>query len=434
MTVLCLDTALDMPIINEHDLSFDPDAIGLLRAVDLLFAGTASESLNDTVVTLPVDWPVEGLGETSTLEALAPYVLGQAARLGRPDALAHMDPPTPWITWATALWNASLNQNLLHPDTAPFARKAEDLVMAWLAPAFGMAGGHMTAGSTLANLTALWAARDICGVSSVVAGDTAHLSVAKSAKILGMSLTVLPTDAVGRLNPGSLPDNIEHSVLVLTAGTTATGVVDSLKLAGRAAWTHVDAAWAGPIQFSERHSHILEGIEQADSISVSAHKWLFQPKDSALVLFRDPARAHAAVGMSGSYLAVPNIGVMGSKGASCIPLLATLLAWGKEGLAARIDKCMATAEHLAAHIAADDRLILLSQPETGVVIWRLRESDSEALQRIMPNGTASLATVAGERWIRNVCANPNADPNAICAAIDAALAVYAEAQISTSAT
>jgi hypothetical protein len=68
------------------------------------------------------------------------------------EAMAHMDPPTPWITWAVALWNARLNQNLLHPATAPFAREAEACVVEWLAPFFGMNGGHMTAGSSLANL------------------------------------------------------------------------------------------------------------------------------------------------------------------------------------------------------------------------------------------------------------------------------------------
>ena len=420
-----------MAIADDHDRSFDADAQGLRRAVDLLLASPTNGAYNDQSSFHQVDLPMEGCGEASALEALAPFVLGQAARLGRRDAMAHMDPPTPWITWATALWNASLNQNLLHPDTAPFARKAEELVMAWLAPAFGMAGGHMTAGSTLANLTALWAARDICGVSSVVAGDTAHLSVAKSAKILGMSFTTLPTDAVGRLRRDCLPDNLDRSILVLTAGTTATGVVDPLSLAGRAVWTHIDAAWAGPLRLSDRHSNILAGIEQADSISISAHKWLFQPKDSALVLFRDPARAHAAVGASSSYLAVPNIGVMGSRGAACIPLLATFLAWGKHGVAARIDKCMAIADQLASRIADDDRLQLLARPETGVVIWRPREVSSEVLQNSIPLGATSLATVAGERWIRNVCANPNADADAIYATIDATLAVHTERAVPT---
>src|SRR5271170_676835 len=83
---------------------------------------------------LPGQMPERGLGEIQALDELAPHVLGGAARLDASDTLAHMDPPTPWITWALTLWNARLNQNLLHPATAPFAREAEERVVAWLAP------------------------------------------------------------------------------------------------------------------------------------------------------------------------------------------------------------------------------------------------------------------------------------------------------------
>jgi L-2,4-diaminobutyrate decarboxylase len=83
---------------------------------------------------------------------------------GSPDSLGHL---------GATLWDASLNQNLLHPTTAPVARDVEERVVAWLASFFGMTGGHMTPGSTLANLTTLWA-----GVQEAVASASAHLSVA----------------------------------------------------------------------------------------------------------------------------------------------------------------------------------------------------------------------------------------------------------------
>src|SRR5713101_3216767 len=104
--------------------------------------------------------------------------------------------------------------------------------------------------------------------------------------------------------------------------------LDPLKFVGKAAWTHVDAAWAGPLRLSEPHKDRLAGIEQADSVAVSAHKLLFQPKESGLVLFRDVARANDAISFGGSYLAVANVGVLGSHGAVAVPLLGTLLAWG----------------------------------------------------------------------------------------------------------
>ena len=103
-----------------------------------------------------------------------------------------MDPPTPWVAWAGAQWAAALNQNLLHPDSAPVARELEERVVEWLAPFFGMSGGHLVPGSSVANLTALWAARELRGVEEVVASEAAHLSVRKAAALLGLRFRVVP--------------------------------------------------------------------------------------------------------------------------------------------------------------------------------------------------------------------------------------------------
>ena len=276
--------------------------------------------------------PESGLGEIQTLAMLAPLVLGQAANLGAATAFAHMDPPTPWVTWALTLWNVSLNQNLLHPATAPVARNIEQLVISWLAPYFGMQGGHMTPGCTVANLTALWAARENAGVTEVIASEGAHLSIAKAAHLLGLRYQTIASDRTGAMIAEALEGDLSRTVLVLTAGTTSGGRLDPLTLAGRAGWTHIDAAWAGPLRLSARHGDRLAGLERADSVAVSAHKWLFQPKESAFVLFRDVASAHAAVSFGGAYLATPNIGVLGSHGAAATLLLATLLACGGTGL------------------------------------------------------------------------------------------------------
>lgn len=181
-------------------------ALNLLRSP----AGSAPE--------LPEILPESGLRDAETLRRLAPHVLARAANLGGRTTLAHMDPPTPEITWATALWNASRNQNLLHPATSPFASKAERLCISWLAPFFGMTGGHFCAGSTIGNLTGLWAARNHKGVKTVFASELAHNSIAKSCDILGLELRLLPADDRMRLIPPE--EKLAGSCLVLTAGTT----------------------------------------------------------------------------------------------------------------------------------------------------------------------------------------------------------------------
>ena len=401
----------------DPDFAFDRDA--LFYALELL-GGAARDA--ESAVTLPSELPELGLGGLATLDFLAPTVLGKASVLGDATALAHMDPPTPWITWATTLWNASVNQNLLHPATAPIARDIEHRVIDWLSPFFGMNGGHMVPGSTIANLTALWAARESAGVKEVAYGESAHLSVGKAAHILGLAARPLPCAPSGALLPDAVPDELQHTALVLTAGTTSTGAIDDLSLFGRAAWTHIDAAWAGPLRLSQKHAHLLSGVEYADSVAVSAHKWLFQPKESAFVLFRNAAQAHGAISFGGAYLVTPNVGVLGSHGATAIPLLATLLAWGRQGTAARIEASMAVASELATLVSSYEHLELLAAPQTGVVVWRPKRDDlTEQLFAEMPSGSCSLTNLDSGRWMRNVVANPNFEISTFAAALDEAL-------------
>lgn len=89
----------------------------------------------------------------------------------------------------------------------------------------------MCSGSTLANLTALWAARDEGGIKKIVASEASHLSIRKSAQILGLPYEEIPTNSKGQLNPSGL-NNLSEACLVLTAGTTATGSIDPLNLIG----------------------------------------------------------------------------------------------------------------------------------------------------------------------------------------------------------
>lgn len=380
------------------DPSFLPDR-GLDEALKLL------RGVRFPAGDLPANFPEKGIGEIASLQQLAGHVFGRAARLGSGIALAHMDPPTPWITWAVAMWNASLNQNLLHESTSPFATEAEAIAIRWLRPYFGMQGGHFCAGSSLANLTGIWAARDAAGVKRVIASEAAHLSVEKACRLLGLELIKVPADPMGQLED-SLVQGLEDACLVLTAGTTSTGAIDPLELAGQARWTHVDAAWAGPLRLSSAYSSLLDGIERADSIAVSAHKWLFQPKDSAVVLFKDLAAANAAIGFSSGYLAKPNVGVQGSRSAAAIPLLATLLAWGRDGIARRLNHLMDVAEQLARAVDSCDRLDLWAWPRTAVTVFRPALCPVEDFLAQTPQGMFSTCLIAGGLWVRSVAANP----------------------------
>lgn len=384
---------------------FRPDERLLLRAVALLTGSDVAEPSDG----LPTTLPELGIGPGAAMSAMFDDVLGQSRDLAAPGFFAHMDPPTPWITWAMHLWIASRNQNLLHPDTAPRARELERLVVDWMAPSFGMSGGHMTPGSTIANLTAIWAARE-AGCRAVVSGAGAHLSIRKSAHLLGMPHHVV--------EDWSVADDLTSAVAVITAGTTSTGEIESIDAALDARWRHIDAAWAGPLRLSDRHRHLLDGIETADSVSISAHKWLFQPKESAFVLFKDHEAAHRSISIDGAYLAVPNVGVLGSHGSAAVPLLATLLAYGRTGIAAMIDRTMALADELAKHVDAAEDLESRSAPSSGVLCWRHKGVGVEDIKRHLPDDVfVSSTTIDGEPWLRSVAANPRADPAAVVAGV-----------------
>lgn len=375
---------------------------------------------------LPDRLPEDGAGEERAYAVMQTAVRQKSAQLGAPHVLAHMDPAPADIAARLVGLSAQYNQNLLHPDLSPFATRAEQQVVDWLAPFFGMAAGHMCAGATIANLTALWCAREY-GARRVLASSEAHLSVCKCAAILGLRFERIPVDAEGRLDRAQTPA-LDDAVLVLTAGTTGRGAIDDLSLCQErrsAVWAHVDAAWAGPMRLT-RHAHKLRGIEHADSVSVSAHKWLFQPKDSALVFFAD-AKKQDAISFGGPYLAAPNVGVQGSRSAAGVALLGTLLAWGREGVDQRIGQCLAVADMLAQRLTDDPRTELKQLPQSGIVIWRpsgVRGAEKAPVTRQAIDAlgaTASQIVIDGELWVRQVAANRQADFEIIWSRIDDAL-------------
>jgi L-2,4-diaminobutyrate decarboxylase len=420
------------------DLSaiFDPEPAKVAAAVAAALADDNAE------LSLPKRLAASGLGAQEALAVITPYLRGAATRLGDPGFLAHMDPPTPWVAWVATLLGASTNQNLLHPDTSPAAYDLESTVVDWLIEHFvadaDAADGHLVPGSTVANLTALWAARDVTGADTVIASSHGHVSIHKSAAMLGLRLILIEPEpeAEGALTTTAInpqlpiaprpPADIDpgRTIAVMTAGTTGVGAIDELKptiQGARPAWVHVDAAWGGPLRLSARHRHRLDGIETADSVAVSAHKWLFQPKESALVMFADGSTANEALTFGGTYLQRSNIGLLGSHGTAAAPLAATLLQLGSGGIGAVIDHSMAVADHLVELIDAQPDLEAYGPNSTGVVAWRHRTTPTdELIERLGRNDRrvfVSTVELDGVRWLRSVAANPMADPELVVDAV-----------------
>jgi glutamate/tyrosine decarboxylase-like PLP-dependent enzyme len=215
----------------------------------------------------------------------------------------------------SALWQQSVD--VWH--ISPGASLIEEEVISWLRDliGFGARGdswGVLTSGGTMANLMALALARDaMCrdpggrrgaqleGFGAYVS-DQCHFSVGRALSLLGFpqdTLRVVESDGRFRLQATDVSAAIARDraagrtplAIVAGAGTTNTGSVDEIaELATVArsedAWLHVDAAYGGAALFSPFLASLLCGIEQADSVTVDPHKWLYQPHDVGALLVK----------------------------------------------------------------------------------------------------------------------------------------------------
>src|SRR5260370_26204657 len=150
---------------------------------------------------------------------------------------------------------------------------------------------------------------------AVYASAEVHMSVPKALAVLGTgraNLRHIPVDEAFRMRTDALAAAIERDrragipaiAIVATAGTTNTGAVDPLReMAGmaqdRGLWLHVDGAYGGLAAMAA--PELFAGLAQADSISIDAHKWLYQPLDCSALLYRDPGAARRAFADTGEY-------------------------------------------------------------------------------------------------------------------------------------
>ena len=217
-------------------------------------------------------------------------------------------PPHPVAVAAYAAAQ-SINPNNHALDGGPPTAEMEREVVAKLAAMLGLPDahlGHLTTGGTIANLEALFVARELAPGKAVAFSADAHYTHARMAHVLGMPTRSVPTDEGGRLDLNALEDSFrtgEVGTVVVTAGTTGLGVVDPiadvLPLARRyGVRVHVDAAYGGFFVLLARAGDAALGAEtrrhlgavgEADSVAVDPHKHGLQPYGCGAVLFRDPS-------------------------------------------------------------------------------------------------------------------------------------------------
>ena len=267
----------------------------------------------------------------------------------------------------------------------------------------GQASGVLVSGGSQANLTALASARETKAggrtESAVVYVSTqGHSSVTRALRILGFrseQVRALPVDGRFRLRPDALAAAIEQDVragrqpflVVANAGATNTGAIDPLAelaavCAERNVWLHVDAAYGGFAVLTERGRRWLAGLDQADSVTLDPHKWLYQPYECGCLLVREGPLLSQAFQIMPDYLqdtAVGGVevnfadrGIQLTRSARALKLWLSLQYFGVDAFRAAIDRTLDLALAAAERIRASDELELLSPATLGVVCFRRR--------------------------------------------------------------
>jgi aromatic-L-amino-acid/L-tryptophan decarboxylase len=265
------------------------------------------------------------------------------------------------------------------------------------------AAGVLVSGGSAANMTALACAREtLLGAMSdqVVAyvSDQAHSSLARAARILGFrpsQVRVLPVDEHYRMRADALVGamaadrNAGRRPLFVTAsaGSTNTGAIDPLEeLASicreAGVWFHVDGAYGGFAALTERGKHALRGIQQADSVTLDPHKWLYQPFECGCLLVRDGRRLREAFEITPDYLKdavtgarevnFADYGIQLSRMWRAAKLWVSLQYFGVSAFRRMIDRSMDLALLAQERIRRSPRLELLAPVSLSTVCFRRR--------------------------------------------------------------
>jgi glutamate/tyrosine decarboxylase-like PLP-dependent enzyme len=331
-------------------------------------------------------------------------VLGPMSRLAHPGYFAYIPASCTFPGALGDLIAASLDIDVGSWMSAAGPSQLELTVLGWFKEWIGYpadAAGVLVSGGSAANITALACAREsLLGAMSdtVVAyvADQTHSSVARAARLLGFrpdQLRVLPTDEDHRIRLDAIVGAIDADtaaglrplVVCANAGATNTGAVDPLhELAeichDRGMWLHVDGAYGGFAALTERGRQQLAGIEEADSVTLDPHKWLYQPIECGCLLVRDGRRLKDAFTINPDYLAdyksdevnFSDLGLQLTRAARAIKIWLSFNFYGTSAFRDAIDRSIDLAELAEQEVRDRAELELVSPASLGIICFRRR--------------------------------------------------------------
>lgn len=378
-------------------------------------AVSALSRFDEPLPTGPTD-PIETLrlldevGSPATTAMAGPRFFGFVIGGALPVSLA--------ANWLAGAWDQ--NCGLFRPT--PGASYLEEIALRWLLEVLGLpatAGGAFVTGATVANLTALAAARHavleragwkveadgLFGAPpvTVVVGEEVHPSVTKGLGILGLGrsrLIRVPVDSQGRMRADRFPAISGPAIVCLQAGNVNTGAFDPIaQLCRRAkevgAWVHVDGAFGLWAAAAPSLAGLVEGIADADSWATDAHKWLNVPYDCGMAFVRDAHPLQAAMAITAEYLPTqsehrnpsdftPEL----SRRARGVEVWAALRGLGRTGVAELVERNCRHARRFAGALGAAGFEILNDVVLNQVLVsFGDPETTKETIRRIQEDGT-----------------------------------------------
>ena len=352
-----------------------------------------------------------------------------------------------------ALWGALLNQGQAVFSMSPITSVIEKRMLDWarlrlrLTPeAFGLSTG----GGSLANLTALLAARNKLdqwqtwqqggkGETTLIVSRHAHYSMSRAASILGIgaqNVEAVATDAYGRIDLDTVAGILARGrpcIVCLTAGTTSSGAFDDIKgffarnpgIDRQRVWVHIDAAHGGSFYGVDKLSDQFDAFAFADSVCWDLHKVFFQSVPLSFLFFRDRETAdyvskhstpYLTQEMDGQYPDMHNWTLECSRTANAIKLWVSLNTTGEAAIVDNVRHLIRMTEEIYNGFSQRKDLEIFAWPASNILCFRVKAANEEVGQqlsmelfkRINDSGYWSIGYVylEGRFYIKVCCMNP----------------------------
>src|SRR5437763_7365324 len=362
--------------------------------------------------------PSKGIDFDALLKVFRENIIPFSRQNAHPRMFGYVQSPgTPLAAFADLLVS-TLNANLTIWRSAPAPVELERLTIDWIRQILGFpveAGGLFVSGGSMANLAGLAAARQTKDRSSgrlrMYASSATHFSISKAAALLGIgreNVRQVAVDERFRMRVDDLLAKITADLdagyipfcVVGNAGTVDTGAVDPLaeirELANRfELWMHVDGSYGAFAVLAKSARKLFAGMEQADSIALDPHKWLYLPVDVGCVIYRNPEIARATFAHEAEYtrmfgeeadeaFAFWDYGPELSRRFRALKVWMLLKGVGLDSLSDAIESNLACARYFESLVRASDDFEMVAPVELSIFCFRhvpvqLRSQSSEAI-------------------------------------------------------